>query len=62
MTAKTKAAIDQFETEQFALRNKVAARLGTISPAERLKLLVSAGILTKKGKLTPTYRRKQASA
>ena len=62
MTAKAKAVIDQFRTEQFALRDKVAARLQTLSPADRLKILVSAGVLTKKGKLTPSYRPKRVAA
>ena len=62
MTAKAKAAINQFKSEQFALRDQVAARLARITPADRLKVLVSAGILTKSGKLTPTYRQKPVAA
>jgi hypothetical protein len=62
MTAKAKAAINHFQSEQFALRDKVAARLLTLSSADRLELLVSAGVLTKKGKLTPTYRSKRVAA
>ena len=61
MTAKAKATINQFETEQFALRDKVAAQLQKLSSAQRLKLMVSAGVLTKKGKLTPAYRPKRAA-
>jgi hypothetical protein len=62
MTAKAKAAINQFQTEQFALRDKVAVRLQKLSSAERLKMLVSAGVLTKKGKLTPSFRPKRVAA
>ena len=62
MTAKAKVAINLFQTEQFSLRDKVAARLQTLSSADRLKILVSAGVLTKKGKLTPIYRPKRVAA
>jgi len=62
MTAKAKVAIDQFQTEQFALRDKVVARLQTLSSADRLKILVGAGVLTKKGRLTPSYRSKRVAA
>jgi hypothetical protein len=62
MTARAKAAINQFQTEQFALRDKVAAQLQTLSSAERLKMLISAGVLTKKGKLAPSYRPKRVAA
>jgi hypothetical protein len=48
--------------EQFALRDKVAAYLAKSSPAERLKVLVEAGVLTKKGKLKPAYRSKSVAA
>jgi hypothetical protein len=62
MTAKAKAAIDHFESNQFALRDKVAARLQTLSSAETTRILVSAGVLTKGGKLAPTYRPKRVAA
>lgn len=62
MTAKAKAAINQFQTQQFALRDKVAARLAQITPNDRLNMMVSAGILTKGGKLTSTYRQKPVAA
>jgi len=62
MTAKAKATINQFETEQFALRDKVAAQLQKLSSAQRLEMLVNAGVLTKKGKLTPAYRPKRVAA
>ncbi|MFA6962205.1 MAG: hypothetical protein WC205_15730 [Opitutaceae bacterium] len=62
MTAKAKAAINQFQSQQFALRDKVAAHLAQITPGDRLKVLVSAGILTKNGKLTRTYRQKRVAA
>lgn len=61
MTAKAKAAIDQFHSEQFALRKKVAARLAATSLDDRLKTLMSAGVLTKEGKLTASYRSKPAA-
>jgi len=56
VTAKAKAAIAKFNAERFALRDKVAARLAASTPAERLEMLVSAGVLTKRGKLTARYR------
>jgi len=59
MTAKAKAALQQFHADQFALRNKVAARLKASSPADRLKSLVNAGVLNKQGKLTASYRPKR---
>ena len=62
MTSKAKAVINHFESNQFALRDKVAARLQTLSPAETTQILVSAGVLTKQGKLAPTYRPKHAAA
>lgn len=62
MTAKAKAAISQFKSEQFALRDKVAARLAKMSQAEQHNVLVSAGVLTKSGKLTSTYRSKRVAA
>lgn len=62
MTAKAKAASHKFHSEQFALRDKVAAYLAESSPADRLKVLVNAGVLTKKGKLKPAYRSKPVAA
>lgn len=62
MTAKAKAANKQFHSERFALRDKVAARLAASSSADRLKTLVNAGVLTKHGKLTASYRPKRVAA
>jgi hypothetical protein len=56
MTAKAKATINQFEADQFALRDKVAARLQSLSAAETARILVSVGVLTKQGKLAAGYR------
>ncbi|WP_157837224.1 hypothetical protein [Geminisphaera colitermitum] len=56
MTAKAKATIKQFHSRQFALRDKVAARSARAIPDDRLRVLVSAGILTRAGKLTSAYR------
>jgi hypothetical protein len=56
MTAKARAIIDNFESNRFALRDRVVARLRTISTADRTKILISAGILTKRGKLARGYR------
>lgn len=62
MTAKAKAAIKQFNSDQFALRDKVAARLATSSSADRLKTLMNAGVLNKQGKLMASYRPKPVAA
>jgi hypothetical protein len=62
MTKKAEAIIRHFESERFSLRKKVAARLSKLSSDERLEILVSAGVLTKNGKLTAGYRPKQAVA
>jgi len=62
VTAKAKATIKQFHSEQFALRDKVAARLADLSAADQLKTLVNAGVLNKQGKLTASYRPKAVAA
>ena len=62
MTVKAKAAIRKFHSEQFAPREKFAVFLAESSPADRLKVLVEAGVLTKKGKLKPAYRSKPVAA
>jgi hypothetical protein len=62
VTAKAKAASHKFHSEQFALRDKVAAYLAKSSPADGLKVLVSTGVLTKKGKLKLVYRSKPVAA
>lgn len=56
MTAKAKKAIKQFHSEQYALRDKVAAYLARSTQAERLNTLKSVGVLTKSGKLAQAYR------
>lgn len=56
MTAKAKKAVAQFHSERFMLRDKVAAYLAKSTPAERLEMLQSVGVLTKSGKLAPAYR------
>ena len=62
MTAKAKATSKQFHSEQYALRDRVAARLSNSSSADRLKTLVSAGVLNKSGKLAASYRPKQVAS
>ena len=62
MTAKAKIAIKQFNSDRFALRDKVAARLAASSSGDRLRTLVNAGVLTKDGKLTASYRPKRVAA
>ncbi|HEY3755818.1 MAG TPA: hypothetical protein VGL42_06680 [Opitutaceae bacterium] len=62
MTKKAEAIIRRFESDRNSLREKVAARLAGLSSDERLKILVDAGVLTKKGKLAATYRPKRAAA
>jgi hypothetical protein len=56
MTARAKATIRRFEAGRFELRDRVVAKLQTISPGERLEIMVKAGVLTKAGKLTKAYR------
>jgi hypothetical protein len=56
MTVRAKAVISRFESEKFALRDKVVARLEKISANDRFKFMISAGVLTKKGKLSSTYK------
>lgn len=62
MTAKAKAAINRFEAEQFELRDKVAARLQKLSSSQRLRILVSVGVLTENGKLSSAYRPRRLPA
>lgn len=62
MTVKAKAAIKQFHSDRFALRDKVAAHLAASSSADRLKTLMNAGVLNKQGKLTASYRPKPLAA
>ncbi len=62
MTAEAKVALNQFHADQFALRDKVAARLKASSSADRLKSLVNAGVLNKQGKLTASYRPSRVAA
>jgi len=60
MTARAKAAISRFESKQFELRDKVVARLKEISPTDRFKVMINAGVLTKDGKLTAAYKTRKA--
>jgi hypothetical protein len=62
VTKKAAAIIRQFESDRNSLRKKVAARLAGLSADQRLKILVDAGVLTRQGKLTASYRPKRAAA
>ena len=56
MTAKPKAAVHRFQKRQNALREDAVRMLRKLSPDDRLKAMVKAGVLTREGKLTSAYR------
>ena len=56
MTAKASALVRLLEKRQAKFQKRAISTLRTLSPNDRLKAMVKAGILTKKGKLTTSYR------
>jgi len=56
MTKKGEAIVRRFETERFARRDRIRARMAQLTIKQKCDLLIKAGVLTKKGKLAAIYR------
>ena len=56
MTAKASALVRLLKKRQTTFQKRAIGTLRTLSPKDRLEAMVKAGILTKKGKLTTSYR------
>ena len=60
MTKRAKASPDTSSAPQLALRDQVVAHLATLPPPDRLALMVRAGVLTRRGRLTAAYRKRSS--
>lgn len=56
MASKHKAKREPVRENPFELRDNVAAYLSTLTQADGVRLLIEAGVFTKKGKLAARYR------
>lgn len=56
MTAKASAIVRSLQKRQTAFQARAIGALKSLSSEDRLKAMVKAGVLTKKGKLTTIYR------